>query len=241
MYKILMVEDEPAAADVLRHHITRYGNEHGEEFQVTHVKTAEQLIAREHAADLVFLDIELPGIDGMEAATLLRSYDSSTPIIFVTNLAQYAVRGYEVDALDFIVKPVGYYNFSLRMDRAMRVLRRNCGKNVVVTTRGGTQVFPQADLVYVEVTNHDLVFHTSRTLAPGEEHPHMRGSLRKLEEELADGPFLKISSSCLINMNHVRLAQPGCVRMSTGETLYVSRANKRTVLDTLANYLAGSI
>lgn len=241
MYRILIVEDEPAAADALKHHVMRYGTEHGEAFEIAWHKTAERLMGREHPFDLIFLDIELPGIDGMEAATLLRSYDSATPIIFVTNLANYAVRGYEVDALDFIVKPVGYYNFSMRMDKAMRTLRRNSGRSIVVPSRGGTQVFPQADLVYVEVVNHDLVYHVAGGPDSDGGFPRVRGSLKKLEDDLADGPFLRISSSCLVNMNHVRLAQPGTLRMSTGETLYVSRANKRRVLETIADYLGGSI
>lgn len=239
MYRILIVEDEPEAALELRRHIERYGAEYEEAFNVATFSSAEPLLRRKDSYDLIFLDIELPGLNGMEAATLLRSYDSSTSIIFVTNLAQYAVRGYEVDALDFIVKPVTYYSFSMRMDKAMRVLRRNSGRTVAITCKGATQVVPQDDLVYVEVIKHDLVYH----LISNDEGdaPRVRGSLKKLEEQLADGPFLRISSSFLVNMNHVRLSQPGMVRLSTGETLYVSRANRRFVLDTLAHYLGGSI
>lgn len=239
MYRILIVEDEPEAADLLRRFIARYGEEHGEQFQVTTFSSADELLRRDRTFDLIFLDIELPEINGMEAANLLRTYDTSTPIIFVTNLAQYAVRGYEVDALDFIVKPVGYFDFSMRMNKAMRILKRTSGQAITVTARGTTQVFPQADLVYVEVVNHDLVFHTT-TMDPLDP-PRMRGSLKKLEQELPAGSFLRISSSCLINMNHVRLSQPGMVRMSTGETLYVSRSNRKAVMNALAEFLGGSI
>ena len=160
MYRILIVEDEAEAADLLKRFIARYGDEHDEQFQVTTFHSAHELLRRDRSFDLIFLDIELPEINGMEAANLLRVYDTSTPIIFVTNLAQYAVRGYEVDALDFIVKPVGYFDFSMRMNKAMRVLKRTSGQTITVTSRGTTQVFPQADLVYVEIVNHDLVFHT---------------------------------------------------------------------------------
>ncbi len=90
------------------------------------------------------MDIDLPGINGMEAAQLLREENATTPLIFVTNLAQYAVKGYQVDALDFMVKPVGYGDFAMRMGRAMRPWRRtrahhgtsDCAGTRVVDVKG---------------------------------------------------------------------------------------------------------
>ena len=133
----------------------RYARENNLEFQVSWERSALGATSGDAKFDLIFMDIGLPGINGMEAATLIRTYDSETPIIFVTNLAQYAVRGYEVDALDFVVKPVSYYNFKMRMDKAMRILKRNSGMNVVVTTHDGLRVIPAAELVAVEVSNHN--------------------------------------------------------------------------------------
>ena len=94
------------------------------------------------------MDIDLPGMSGMEAAGLMRAYDEETPLIFVTNLAQYAIRGYEVDALDFIVKPVSWYHFSMRMDKAMRAMRRHSATGrLKVSTRSGVRVIPPADVL----------------------------------------------------------------------------------------------
>ena len=137
MYQIALVEDEQSAADVLSSFIARYGEERDEQFEVTHFSNAIDFEMTRRRFDLVFMDIQMPGINGMEAARLLRTYDAETPIIFVTNLAQYAVKGYEVDALDFIVKPITYFNFRMRMDKAMRHIRRNAGHSVMVSTRDG--------------------------------------------------------------------------------------------------------
>ncbi len=237
MYQVLMVEDEAAAADTLRAFLERYGAENGAEFNVTHYDSAVPLIKTKRSYDLIFMDIDLPGINGMEAAELLRTYDQATPLIFVTNLAQYAVHGYEVDALDFIVKPVSYYHFSMRMDKAMRAMARNRRAHVTIATRSGLRVVPCPEIVYVETRSHDLLYH----LVDEEEPLSVRGSLTALEGELGETPFVRISSSCLVNMDHVRSMQSGELRMDTGETLYASRAKKRAVLETFADYLGESI
>ncbi|MBQ1840726.1 MAG: response regulator transcription factor, partial [Atopobiaceae bacterium] len=188
-------------------------------------------------ADLIFMDIDLPGINGMEAATLLRSFDQQTPLIFVTNLSQYAVRGYEVDALDFIVKPVTYYNFSMRMDKAMRVMRRTAGRIVVIQTKAGMRVVPLAELISVEVLNHNLAYR-----AVGyDDALEVRGSLASIERELEGGPFVRISNSCIVNMGHVRDIQGNELRMSDGRVLYFSRARRRPAMERIADYLGGSI
>lgn len=159
MPNIALVEDEPEAADVLASFIGRYADEKGLELVVTRFGNAMDFEVTHQHFDLVFMDIQMPGINGMEAAQLMRTYDSETPIIFVTNLAQYAVKGYEVDALDFIVKPVTYFNFRMRMDKAMRRIRRNGSRSIAIGTRDGMRVVALSDIEYVEVSKHDLSYH----------------------------------------------------------------------------------
>ncbi|MCH3967394.1 MAG: LytTR family DNA-binding domain-containing protein [Atopobiaceae bacterium] len=236
-YQILVVEDDPTESKRLSGYIARYASEHGEGLSVTCYDTAVDLVSQERTFDLVFLDIGLPGISGMEAAHLLRAYDQVTPIIFVTDLAQYAVKGYEVDALDFMVKPVSYYAFSMRMDKAMRHIKRSARRSIALTMPDGLRTVPVDDLVSVEITNHTLVYHVS-----GEPEPlRVRGSLAAVEKDLEGGPFVRISNSCLANMNHVATVHGGDLTMSDGTQLFCSRSKKRAALETIANYLGGSI
>lgn len=173
----------------------------------------------------------------MEAAQLMRTYDSETPIIFVTNLAQYAVKGYEVDALDFIVKPVTYFNFRMRMDKAMRRIRRNASRSIAIGTRDGMRVVALSDIEYVEVSKHDLSYHLA-----GEEEPLVvYGSLVAFEQEVEGGPFVRISNSCLVNMNRVRAVRGGELVMHGDEVLYFSRSRKREAVATITSFLGGSI
>ena len=235
MYRVLIVEDEADEASTLRSHIERFGAARGVEFSVTWLKTAFDFIQQSGKFDLVFLDIDLPGISGMEAAQLLRTYDEVTPIIFVTNLAQYAVKGYQVDALDFMVKPVGYYDFSLRMEKALRKLRANVGRTIPVQTADGVRVVALSRLDYVEVRNHDLIFHVAE-----EEPLRVRGNLSAFERENEGGPLLRISKSVIVNMERIDWVRGYDLRTLSGDMLRISRSCKRAATEQITSYLGGS-
>lgn len=233
MYKILIVEDEPAAADGLRACIERYGSEHGEQFQVSWAKSALELdLDAPAGADLIFMDIDLPGENGLDSAIELRRHDRTTPLVFVTNLAQCAVRGYQADALDFIVKPYTYGAFAMRMDRAMEVMRRAARRSVTVRSHDGLRIVAVSDLVFVDVNGHNLTYH----LADGSSFS-ARDSLSHAAEGLGGAPFLRVSSGCLINMGHVRGVRDAEVTLTGGERVWISRANKRRCLEEISRYL----
>lgn len=236
MYEIVMVEDNDREAETLTRYLERYGVENGVTFSIVRHRRAEPITLSKSSPDLIFLDIELPGIDGMEAATLLRTYDTTTPIVFITTFASYAISGYEVGAIDFMVKPVSYRTFSTHMGRVVRAIKRGSGK-ITVAQRGGLHVMSEDELTHVEVERHDLIYHT----IPGIEAPApVRGSLSELEQRLAGGPFCRISSHCLVNMAHVRKVAGDALTLSDGTILYISRARKKAVLAELARYFGGS-
>lgn len=237
MYRALIVEDDPQAAETLRAHLERYAAERGTSFSVEILPSALEFLEGTRPADVVFMDIGLPGVSGMEAAEVMRQTDELTPLIFVTDLAQYAVRGYQVDALDFMVKPVTYEDFALRMGRAMRVMDRNAGGTVSVATDEGLRVIAEKDVVYVEIFRHDLYWHVTGSAQP----LHARGTLTRVAEELGAERFCRVSASHLINMGQLALIRPGSVVMSDGTEVVISRRRRREVLETLTRYVGGSI
>lgn len=237
MYRALIVEDDPQAAETLRAHLERYAAERGTSFSVEILPSALEFLEGTRPADVVFMDIGLPGVSGMEAAEVMRQTDELTPLIFVTDLAQYAVRGYQVDALDFMVKPVTYEDFALRMGRAMRVMDRNAGGTVSVATDEGLRVIAEKDVVYVEIFRHDLYWHVTGSAQP----LHARGTLTRVAEELGAERFCRVSASHLINMGQLALIRPGSVVMSDGTEVVISRRRRREVLETLTRYVGGSL
>ena len=235
-YKVLIVEDDDQAASTLSAHLERFAAEHGIRFLVTRLATAFDLSSAD-AVDLIFMDIDLPGINGMEAAQMLREENATTPLIFVTNLAQYAVKGYQVDALDFMVKPVGYGDFAMRMGRALRTMEKNATRTVALPTAGGTRVVDVRDIAYVELVKHDLLYHVT-----GIGHPlRRRGSISGAREELPQDLFITVSQGCLANMSHVSAVLGDSIQLDDGTSLFFSRSRKKPCLETLARYFGGTV
>lgn len=124
MLKIMILEDEKAQTDRLLQFLSNYHDEH-EEFEYiaeAYSRGIAFLDAYKCDADLIFLDIRIPDLAGMDVAKKIREVDQNVMIIFVTNLTQYAIEGYSVEAFDYILKPIQYASFSAKLDRALRML-----------------------------------------------------------------------------------------------------------------------
>ena len=159
--KIIVLEDEKAVADKLCDYIGRYCSESNVPVEVQVFPDAFELLENYHAdADILFMDIQLPVMNGMEAAKKIREKDEKVLIVFVTNLAQYAVEGYEVNAFDFILKPVEYDGFRMRFGRVLKELEHRSPDSFInINSKSGFRRISFSDLLYVEVINHDLIFH----------------------------------------------------------------------------------
>ena len=122
--RIAIVEDEQQQRELLRDYVCQYARDTGAHHTVELFGSGEELLERYSPQyDIILLDIEMPGLNGMETAERIRARDADVVLMFVTNMAQYAVGGYAVGALDFVLKPVNYNTFSLRFARAVKRAR----------------------------------------------------------------------------------------------------------------------
>ena len=121
--RVAIVDDNPADIDCLRDYSKKFEEESGEVIHTEMFSDGAEIVGRYREKgrfDVILLDIEMKYLDGMDTAARIRKLDEDVLIIFITNLARFAVRGYEVDALDFVVKPVSYPAFSAKLYKARR-------------------------------------------------------------------------------------------------------------------------
>ncbi len=169
MIRIAIVEDEKENRRLLREYLDRFAAEKGEKLSVTEFIDGVQ-IAFDHTGefDLIFLDIEMPGMNGMDAAEKLREKDENVMLIFVTNMAQYALKGYEVQAFDYVLKPLSYKSFSVKFGRALKEIKSRGagGRQIALQNKDGLHRVNISEIRYVEVMNHDLIYHLGRVGMP---------------------------------------------------------------------------
>lgn len=161
MYHIAVVEDDKMYAAQLKEYLKQYEKEKKQKISVTMFSDGEDIVTDYSADfDIILMDIEMKFLDGMSAAERIREKDSEVIIIFITNMPQYAIQGYRVDALDYVLKPLSYFAFSQRIDRALSRIRKNDVRFVVIPLKGGRRKVDVSLLCYVEVRDHDLIYHT---------------------------------------------------------------------------------
>jgi len=237
---IAIVEDSDEERIVLKQALDRYSAEKGVMFETTCYERAEDFLyidANKDAnnVDILFMDIELPGgMDGMQAAEKFRTLNEETVLIFVTNMRKFVIKGYEVGALNYILKPLNYYGFAMTLDRALRLIEGRKYEVIVIKTADGVKTIDCRKIYYVEVMKHDVKFFTTDGTFTN------YGTLNKWEEKLAPYNFVRCSSSALVNLRHVSGVSGDDVTVG-GTKIRISRTKKRAFLQILTDYYGETV
>ncbi len=198
MIRVALVEDDASCVAELTEHLKRYERESREGIHVMVFPDGEDIVTGYGANfDIILMDVEMAFMNGMKAARKIRKADSAVIIIFITNMPQYAIKGYEVDALDYILKPVSYFVFSKSMDRALARLKYRTKKYLTISVKGGMQKLDISKICYVEVRDHDLIYHTTA------ENCITRGVMRDAQKILENHNFFRCNRCYLVNLEHV--------------------------------------
>lgn len=232
MIKIAIVEDENEMSSDQKKHIEMFFNQHDKKIAIDIFDNAMKFLDKYKSKyDLVFMDINLPYMDGIEASEKLRKIDPTVIIVFVTSLAQYAIEGYKVHAFDYVLKPVNYYNFVLTLERILPHLKDNDKSIVIYTNKTSFKKILIERIKYIEIINHKLVFHT----LDGDYETH--GALNDYVDMLKDDYFELCNRCYLINLKMVSQVTPDSVIIDD-ESLLIFRPKRKQFLHVLNEFIA---
>lgn len=225
MYRIAIVEDQSGDAGKLKALLESYAKSTGLDFAVTWFQNASRLLdGYRHQYELIFMDIRMPGVDGMQAAHELREMDHTVALVFLTSLAQYAVESYEVEATDYILKPITAAALALKLPRILgkcSVVR----EDVVIRNGENSIKLKSNELRYVEIYDHHIQFDTVSGVL------RSYGTLKEIERNLPDG-FFRINNQTIVNLSFVTHVE-GDKTVVAGRTFSISRGRRREFLSAL--------
>ena len=233
MTRIAIVEDEAAVREQLAGYVQRYTRQYGTPFEVTEFADGMEILEDYRPQfDIIFLDVEMKHLDGMETARRIRERDGGVLIVFITNMAQYAIRGYAVGALDYVLKPVPYFAFSQQLQKALGQLEKRERHYLAVAVDGGMRRLDAAEIYYLESEGHKVHFYTEK------EDFMVPGTLKNYEEKLVGRAFARCNSGYLVNLAQVSGVQQDMVQVGP-YALQISRPRRKAFMAELADYIGG--
>lgn len=241
MINIALIDDNYSDLDTLKEYINKFLKENQNELEVeTNILTFNDpllfLNDNKYNFDLIFLDIEMPNINGISLAKKIREKDQNVGLVFITNMAQYAINGYEVSAIDYILKPLNYYDFALKFNKIIKYINRNIASYIFLKNGENNIVKVNVnEIIFVEIFSHYLIYHLEN------KDIKVRGTISDAETKLANSYFSRISKSFLVNLKHVINVKLDKVMLTGNVELIISRLRKKEFLDAFYNYLGGGL
>lgn len=233
MYRVAIAEDDPSDCELLKRGLSRYGREKGVSFDLRAFEDGEDLVT-DYAADydIILMDIEMTFMNGMCAAKRVRELDPDVVIVFVTNAPQYAIEGYRVRAVDYILKPITWFSFSESLSRALTYVKERGGESITVALKDGKTRLPTDRICYVEVQDHQLIYNTR------DGRYVTKDTIRDVETRLCPPRFCRCNRCYIVNLKYVESYQ-GCGIVVNGDTLQISRRQRKAFLDAMKLYVNG--
>ena len=232
MIKFAICDDEPLMAQALAGHLADYMKEKSmTAYSVSNFSDGRTLLESAGSFDVIFLDIQMEQPDGMETARLLRRRGDHSLLVFVTVLKELVFDAFQVEAYDYLLKPLDSARFKQTMDRVLRSLEQRTAGDIVIQRGTGCEVVLLSDIVYCEVLGRKIYLHKSDGTVSD-----YYDKLEDLERRV-DGRFFKCHRSYLVNLDYVRGCQDGQVLLFQGERIPASRLRERELTQALLRYM----
>jgi len=231
MIHVAICDDEQEFVTCLTQMLERYAAETGEAVRVSAYYDGAQLVeAYDPTIDLVFLDIRMKGLNGLDTAGRLRRLDETLGIIFLTTLSQYALEGYRYGAANYLIKPLQYGRLRSELDKFRSRHRLEKSPAMLVVNDSGKYKIRLDSLRYVETWGRNLVCHTEQ------EDVVCYKTMKALERKLEGQGFARCHSSYLVNLGYIRGVRKLEITLITGETLPISQPRRKAFMERLTEY-----
>ncbi|MBQ8524295.1 MAG: response regulator transcription factor [Clostridia bacterium] len=226
---IAICDDDSAVSEYLEHEVSAWADRAGNAWKISSFPSAEAFLfdySENKSVDVLLLDIEMPGMNGMELARHLRDAKAALQIIFITGYSDYIFEGYDVSALHYLMKPVSRDKLWSVLDRAAALLERS-EKKIILEGSGTSSLVPISEIRYIEVIGNYVTVYADRQYT-------VKATLASIESQL-DEAFFRAGRSYIINLDRVRRAAKKEVTLTTGELVPLARGVYEKLMNAIIN------
>lgn len=236
MNRIAIVEDDKIMQQTIQDYIERFAKESGRKLETVRYCDGDEIVEDYHREfDIILMDVQMQFMDGITAAKWIRERDPEVVIIFITNMAQYAIHGYEVNALDYVLKPINYFSFSEKLNRALERLEKKKKRYLSITMERALKKLEIGTIRYIESQGHSIIFHTEEG-----SYEARSTTMKELEVRLSKCGFYRCNKGYLVNLEHVEGIENGCAVIG-GDKILISRLKRNTFWEALTNYVGDEV
>lgn len=233
---IAIVEDDQVAKELLLHYFQQYETDFKVSFNITTFSDGIEIVDKYQSQfDVIYFDVEMPIMSGMAAAKKIRALDDSVSIVFITNYVKWAIEGYSVNASDFLLKPITYFNLKEHLNKLLQKLAHQGRKHIMLKTSAGIRKIDLAKIFYIESDGHYLNFHLQ------DEQITILDSLKNYDQKLKEEDFYRCNNPFLVNLAQVKAVDQNTVILNNDSELQISRPRKKGFLTALSDYLEGTL
>ncbi len=231
MIHIAICDDEPCMSDALRQMVSAFFRGKNIDTMITQYTSGEQLLRSQKKIDILFLDIQMGGVSGMETAKKLRRRKFKGFLIFITVLREMVFDAFEVQAFDYLVKPIDETRFEHMMGRLLSSLQDAGGAGLLIQKGYESSIIPFEDIVFCEIIDRKVYVHLVSS-----EIIDFYDRIDHLETKLDDS-FFRCHRSFLIHLKYLKSYKNGTAYMENGKEIPVSRLRSKEFSSVILRYM----
>ncbi len=233
MFKIIVCDDQEKEYIQLNQLLLEYAESRQVELDIKYFSNGQDLLSSEiQDIDLFFLDVEMPGINGIETGKEIRKRNNHCEIVFITNYIQYAIQGYEVQAFRYLLKPIHTQQFTEIADHLFQKIKKS-SSYIQVKGRADTQRILIKDMVYAETSQRHILIHTKNRIID------CYNTMEKLEESLSGHGFFRCHHAYLVSMDEITQVIGHDAVLKNGFIIPISKNKKKQFKQVLTDFWGG--
>lgn len=235
--RIAICDDEVLQLELLKHYVEKWAKDNGVNCNIELFKSAEAFHfewLEDFSYDIILLDIQMAELSGIELAKLIREKDKSIQIIFVTAISDYIGAGYDVDAINYLIKPIEEEKLRECLNKAINK-KEIQQKSILIEIDGGVHRIYEDSIMYLEIKGHELFIHQKDQIIS------TRITLNEMEKLLSEDEFIKPHRSYMVALKYIKHMDSKEITLKNGTTIPISRGNSKDIQKRFFDYFKRDI